>query len=245
MSHCKGLSLGFAVCRPTFQQITKELQLLYQECRKKPLQSAASAPAKVIPDSSSTAAPPTADAPPLRVRPTTADVHDLTLPRVGQSAFRSVTEPQKVSPRSRAGTISEQNERPPSPFGGPARSRQATVSENNEQPASPFAAPRHAPLQAPPPPSVSAALVRSPFDGIPDDESSGHQATSTSVAGNVPSLEEVQQRMAAAPVSHMPPESMMRANPRSSLGWRNPAQVLLQMSNRPTAGDSTAGQKLQ
>ncbi len=122
-----------ACCRPTFEQITKDLQTLYQESRKKPLQSVSSAPATVAQKKFGTSGPPAPSAPPLRVRPSTADVSgDLALPKAGQSAFRSVTEGQ---PRSRIHTVSEQDEQPPSPF--------AAVTK-----------------QAPPPP---ATAFRSPF----------------------------------------------------------------------------------
>ncbi|KAL3135251.1 hypothetical protein ABBQ38_006227 [Trebouxia sp. C0009 RCD-2024] len=68
--------------RPSFEQITKELQGLYQESRKKPLQSASLAPTTLeqkVSDRRSTGPSPPSSGP-LRVRPNTADISDLTPP---------------------------------------------------------------------------------------------------------------------------------------------------------------------
>ena len=195
--------------------------MLYQECRKKPLQSASSAPTLIASQKLKTAGPPAPAAPPLRVRPTTADVADLTAPKAGQSAFRSVTEPQPVKPRSQISALPEQDEAV-LPSG-----RAATPLE--QQIGSPFAATQQAQ-----PPLPLGPIVRSAFDGSPDDEQHAVAEPAARVEG-VPSLEEAQQQMAAAPMLFMPPESMMRANPRSSLSWRAPSQMQLQFDPSPNA----------
>ena len=157
------------------------------------------------------------------MRPTTADVGDLTAPRAGQSTFRSVTEPQPVKPRSQISALPEQDEAV-LPSG-----RAATPLEQNQQIGSPFAATQEAQ-----PPLPLGPIVRSAFDGSPDDERPAGAEPATRVEG-VPSLEEAQQQMAAAPMLFMPPESMMRANPRSSLSWRAPSQMQLQFDPSPNA----------
>lgn len=192
------LSNYWFCCRPTFEQITKDLQLLYGEARKKPLQSATSAPAFVASKKVSANGPPAPAAPPLRIRPTTGDAGDLPVPRVVRSDFHSVTDAQLVKPRSRAGTVSEQDEQPPSPF--------AAVR-----------------TQAPSPPRAQAR---------PPQEASTTAAQQGGVqprVGGIPSLAEAQQRMATAPTPFMPPASMMRSNPRSSMTWRSPEHVSLQI----------------
>ncbi|KAL0035971.1 hypothetical protein WJX77_009876 [Trebouxia sp. C0004] len=158
--------------RPTFQQITKDLQMLYGEARKKPLQSATSAPVGVAGRKASTSGPPAPAAPPLRVRPSTADVGNSTVTR-------------------------------------------------DEKPAGPFAAES----QAPPPPGVQST---SPFDvaSTGPQQLGGHPVER---AGGVPSLAEAQRRMAIAPTPFMPPQSMMRSNPRTSMTWRSPEHASLQI----------------
>lgn len=187
-------------CRPTFEKITKELQVLYQECRKKPLQSASSAPTALeqkLKDRRSTG-PPAPAAGPLRVRPSTADISDLTSTKVGRSAFKSVTEPHGVHPRSRIQSVAELDE-------------QASVDSDRASQAS------QAPKQAPPPPT--AAGVASPFA----QEAAKEQAATGAFGQGIPTVEEAEQRMAAAPTPIMPPASEMRGNARSSTSWRGPS----------------------
>ena len=184
-------------CRPTFEQITKDLQLLYGEARKKPLQSATSAPASVASKKLSANGPPAPAAPPLRIRPSTADTGDLPAPRVVRSDFHSVTDAQPVKSRSRAGTVSEQDEQPPSPF--------AAVRQDPSPPRA----------QARPPQEVSTTAAQ--------------QGVVQPRVGGIPSLAEAQQRMATAPTPFMPPASMMRSNPRTSMTWRSPEHVSLQI----------------
>ena len=188
-------------CRPTFEKITKDLQVLYQECRKKPLQSASSAPSTLEPklkDRRSTG-PPAPSSGPLRVRPSTTDVSDLTVPKVGRSAFKSVTEPQGLRPRSRIQSVAEQDE-------------QASVDSDRASQLS------QAPQQAPPPPTAAAG-VASPFA----QEAAKEQSANSAFGRDIPTLEEAEQRMAAAPTPVMPPASEMRGNARSSTSWRGPA----------------------
>ncbi len=197
--------------------------MLYGEARKKPLQSATSAPAGVAGRKASTSGPPAPAAPPLRVRPTTADVDNSTVPRVGRSEFHSVTDAQPVKPRGRAGTVSEQDEQLASPFAqsGIPRSQTGTASEQDEKAAGPFAAVS----QALPPPGAQST---SPLDVA----SRGPQQLGGQPAerpGGVPSLAEAQRRMAIAPTPFMPPQSMMKSNPRTSMTWRSPEHVSLQI----------------
>ena len=185
-------------CRPTFEQITKELQVLYQECRKKPLQSASSAPTTLeqkLKDRSNTG-PPAPAAGPLRVRPNTADISDLTPPKVGRSTFKSVTEPPGARPRSMIQSVAEQDEQG---SGDSGRDSQA-------------------PQQAPPPPITAG--VSSPFARV---EAPQQQAATGALVRQVPTVEEAERRMAAAPTPVMPPASEMRGNARSSTSWRGPA----------------------
>ncbi len=157
------------------------------------------------------------------MRPPTADVDNSAVPRVGRSEFHSVTDAQSVKPRSRVGTASEQDEQPPSPFAqsGILRSQTGTASEQDEKAAGPFAAVS----QAPPPPGVQAT---SPFDvASRGPQQLGGQPAER--AGGVPSLAEAQRRMAIAPTPFMPPQSMMRSNPRTSMTWRSPEHVSLQI----------------
>lgn len=205
-----------ACCRPTFQQITKDLQLLYGEARKKPLQSATSAPAGVAGRKVSTSGPPAPAAPPLRVRPSTTDVGNSSVPRVGRSEFHSVTDAQPVKPRSRAGTVSEQDEQSSSPFAQPGIPRSQTGTASG-----PFAAVS----QALPPPGVQST---SPF-GVASTGPQHLAGQPAERAGGVPSLAEAQRRMAIAPTPFMPPQSMMRSNPRTSMTWRSPEHVSLQI----------------
>ncbi|KAA6425511.1 MAG: kinase [Trebouxia sp. A1-2] len=208
--------------RPTFQQITKDLQLLYGEARKKPLQSATSAPAGVAGMKASTSGPPAPAAPPLRVRPSTVNVDNSAVPRVGRSEFHSVTDAQSVMPRSHLGTALEQHEQPPSPFAqsGIPGSRTGTALEQDEKAAGPFAAVS----QAPPPPGAQST---SPFDVAPRGPQQLSQPAER--ARGVPSLAEAQRRMAIAPTPFMPPQSMMRSNPRTSMTWRSPGHASLQI----------------
>ena len=187
-------------CRPTFEKITKDLQVLYQECRKKPLQSASSAPTTLeqkLKDRRVTG-PPAPSSGPLRVRPSTADISDLTAPKVGRSAFKSVTEPQGLRPRSRIQSVAEQDE------------QDSVDSDRASQPS-------QAPQQAPPPPT--AAGVASPFA----QEGAKEQSVKGAFGREIPTVEEAEQRMAAAPTPIMPPASEMRGNARSSTSWRGPA----------------------
>ena len=184
-------------CRPTFEKITKELQVLYQESRKKPLQSASSAPStleKKLKDKRATG-PPAPSSGPLRVRPSTADINDLTLPKVGTSAFKSVTEAQGIRPRSRIQSVAEQDE-------------QTSVDSDRAS---------QAPQQAPPPPT--AAGVASPFA----QEAAKEQSAQGAFGREIPTVEEAEHRMAAAPMPIMPPASEMRGNARSSTSWRGPS----------------------
>ena len=187
-------------CRPSFEQVTKELRVLYQESRKKPLQSASSAPTMLEQkqqDRRSTG-PPMPSSGPLRVRPTTADISDLAPPKVGRSAFKSGTEPQGARPRSRIQSVAEHDE-------------QASVES---------AADSQAPQQAPAPPI--AAGGSSPFAQAAAPEQPSANGT---FAREVATTEEAEQRMAAAPTPCMPPASEMNGNARSSTSWRMPPAV--------------------
>ena len=192
-------------CRPSFDQITKDLQILYQDCRKKPLQSASSAPStleqKKLKDRRSTG-PPAPSSGPLRVRPSTADISDLTPPKVGRSAFKSVTETSAAWPRSRIQSVAEQDE------------------SFNQSPGGAYQ--QSPPQQAPPPPVAGG--VSSPFAQVPGADQQGANSA-FAPDGNIPTLEEAEQRMAAAPTPVMPPASEMRGNPRSSTSWRAPASL--------------------
>ena len=186
-------------CRPAFEKITKELQVLYQQCRKKPLQSASSAPMTLeqkLRDRRSTG-PPAPSSGPLRVRPSTADISDLT-PKVGRSAFKSVTEPQGAHPRSTIQSVAELDE-------------EASVNSDRASQAS------QAPQQAPPPPTAPG--IASPFA----QEAAEEQAANGAFGREIPTVEEAEQRMAAAPTPIMPPASEMRGNARSSTSWRGPS----------------------
>ncbi|KAL3133428.1 hypothetical protein ABBQ38_007295 [Trebouxia sp. C0009 RCD-2024] len=183
--------------RPMFEQITKELQVLYQESRKKPLQSASSAPTTLeqkLPDRRSTGPPPPASGP-LRVRPSTADISDLTPPKVGRSAFKSVTEPQGARPRSRIQSVAELDE-------------QGSVYSGRDS---------QAPQQAPAPPTAAGAS--SPFADVAAPE---QPSANGMFAREVPTTEEAKQRLAAAPSPFVPPASEMSGNASSSTSWRGP-----------------------
>ena len=189
-------------CRPTFEKITKELQVLYQECRKKPLQSASSAPTTLeqkLKDRRTTG-PPAPSSGPLRVRPSPTDISDLSAPKVGRSAFKSVTEAQGLRPRSRIQSVAEQDE-------------QASIDSDGASQAS------QAVQQAPPPPTGGAAGVTSPFA----QQAAKEQSATGAFGREIPTVEEAEQRMAAAPTLIMPPASEMRGNARSSTSWRGPS----------------------